>query len=322
MKQTYIKSDIQITLEDHIYLIKEKGANSLSSLRKAEPSLYSDFMIALSDEILSLLQEKQLHNLIKSINRTYYPNMHESDYCYDIAAEAILGLFKTIKRTGTPNYGRVRVDVFLDEPQVFVQKLRFYIKHNILLDMARRYQAYSKHIGQAITIVDGHKINKIDFVGDDFDLENTVVSKLTCTYNPSLRQEILTGIIERFRKRKPVALLLYNMLLLNIYNTQTAVTILTECTNADFNNLLHTLIHALSVQYGTNLNMYDNVEFTADTYLESFRALSDIKARRNRVDRLLSDTRKVVQKLDVCNKHKKNRGISFSKSGKTYRLHS
>lgn len=327
MKKPYTKSEIQINFERHIYLIKAQNSNSLASLRKTEPSLYKSFMLALYNQIASLLQERRLHTLIESI--MYYPNMHNYDCLDEVISETFLSLFKTIRRKDSQNYGRVRIDVFLDAPtpEIFVKKLRCHILNNILLDTLRRYKTYSNHTESTTIINDDHEINKLDFLAynkNNIDsivaFEDSVISRLAYTDDPTLCKDIIIAVIERFRKRKPVALFIYNMIMLNMYDAKKVIRTLTYSTPSAFNNILHAQLLALESEYNVDLSSYDSVEFNADKYLASLRSsIDDPKALRDRIDRLVSNTRKIVYNLEVC-KQASKKYVYFNKTRKTYHL--
>lgn len=333
MKNTsYKKKNSQITLENTLISLKERHhLTSISQLKNEAPlkDLYDQFMLDLSNVVLSILNESKIHNLVNSIavknNNEYYKDVHQYAFFYEACSETLLSLFDTINKKDSKNYGRVRIDVLFDEPETFVKNLRYFIKNGILLDTARRYETDVTHKESITTTkecdddaivnkLDSMKYNKFN-ISNGFNLENTVISQLA--YEPDLCQNLITAVIDRFGKRKPVAAFLYGMIMLDMYDTTKVIEMLTK--TSDFNNLMHTLLHAIELAYPVDLSMYKDVEFNADKYLTSLKSLSNQKALRDRIDRLTSDTRKIVHNLQVY-KETQKKYVAYSQDRKTYRL--
>jgi hypothetical protein len=142
-----------------------------------------------------------------------------------------------------------------------------------------------------------------------------VISRLT--YEPKLCQKLITAVIDRFKKRKPVAAFIYMMIMLEEYSSSTVIDMITN--TSDFNKLFHRILSVIEDTYSVNLSMYDDFEFNATAYLESLKSLSNEKALKSRIDRLASDTRKIVHDLEIF-KIARNDYVHYSKHGKTYSL--
>lgn len=109
-----------------------------------------------------------------------------------------------------------------------------------------------------------------------------------------MKFSLFNAVISRFGTRKPVAAYIYLLIMDCNYDTMTVVRNLKNTT--DFNQLFHTLLHKIELDYDVDLSPYNNICFNADKYLSSFRNIDEESARA-RIDRLKSTTYKDVMEL-------------------------
>ena len=344
----YIKSPDQITLEQILHQLKDSELH-ISHLQKdpAYTVLYQDFSEALAAVINNIVHEQSTHNLINSValscSSQYYNDLKEYDTLFEVISETLIGLYKPITKAYKvkdpnadkihiiDNTGRIRIDTFQDkEPELFVFTLRKYIQNNIILGLARHCKITSRHVEPDMTNapieedtfhkIESIKYNKIN-IENSFDLENTIASKLS--YTPDLCSKLITSVIERFGKRKPVAAYIYLLIMLEQYDVKKVIGCLK--TTTDFNTLFHNLFRQLEEAYPVDLHTYDNVIFNADKYLDSFKSISGTSkkivqnTRRGRIDRLATETRKTVYNLSSFKDARKDY-VCFSKDSRVFCL--
>lgn len=244
----YIKSPAQITLEQILHQLKDSELH-ISHLQKdpAYTVLYQDFSEALAAVINNIVHEHSTHNLINSValscSSQYYNDLKEYDTLFEVISETLIGLYKPITKAYKvkdpnadkihiiDNTGRIRIDTFQDkEPELFVCTLRKYIQNNIILGLARHCKITSRHVEPDMTNapieedtfhkIESIKYNKIN-IENSFDLENTIASKLS--YTPDLCSKLITSVIERFGKRKPVAAYIYLLVMLEKYDVKKVI---------------------------------------------------------------------------------------------------
>ena len=313
MKNTiFTKSQAQIQLEHILHFLKEKGL-SVSQL-KALPeyaTLDKELKDALADVINVLVHEKTLHELITSVARSYpsqyYKDLKEYDTLYEVVSETYLGLYNIITKSAgdIDNTGRVRIDTYLDkDPELFVYTLRKYIHNNIILDIAKSHGTEVKHTESDSAFFSEDDENdsccKLDSIiynkhniEDSIDYTEDIIRRLS--YKPDTCFTLIDAVITRFMSRKPVAGYIYLCIINESYNPTTVVS---DLKTKDFNQLFHALLKDLELNYNIDLSCYDHTVFNADKYLASFRSVSDDHAR-SRIDRLASQTRNDVQKIQA-----------------------
>ena len=310
----YSKTQAQLTLENTLQLIKNKGL--IPSQLKSDSGnslLHKELSESLTAMIFVLLHEQDTHALITSIANAYTSQYYEDNHEYDLLYEAVsltfLGLYNVIKKSTTKmingksvkinNISRVRNDTLFDKPEFFVYNLRAYIQHNILTDLARSYSASVKHTESDTTVSDkdNESINKLDSmkynknnIESSTDIANSVANKITLEED---MHSLVNAVINRFCDRKPVAGYIYLSIMNGSYDPMTMVT---DLKSKDFNQLFHAVLSELETTYNVDLSAYNNTNFSADKYLTSFKNISDELAR-GRIDRLASQTRGDVQKL-------------------------
>lgn len=313
MKATsFSKSTSQITLERILHFLKENRltVSQLNALPEYTV-LNQKLKNALADVINVLVHEKSLHELITSIARSYpsqyYKDLKEYDTLYKVVSETYLGLYNTITKSAGDinNTGRVRIDTYLDkEPELFIYILRKYIRNNIVLDIAKTHCAEVKHIESNTASFGNENENdscsKLDTViynkhniEDSIDYTENIIRNLS--YKPDTCFTLINAVITRFMSRKPVAGYIYLCLMNESYDPMTVVS---NLKTKDFNYLFHTALYELELNYDIDLSCYDNVVFDASKYLSSFRCVDDAHAR-SRIDRLASQTRTDVQKIQA-----------------------
>lgn len=309
---SYNKPHSQIQLEHILHHIKENGL-TISQMRTLPEykSLNQEFNETLAEVIDVLVHEKSLHELITSIARSYPSqydkDLKEYDTLYEVVSETYLGLYNTITKSAgdIDNTGRVRIDTYLDkEPELFVYTLRKYIRNNIVLDIAKSHSAEVKYIEPDTTFFgdegENDSCSKLDSViynkhniEDSIDYTDDIIRKLS--YKPDTCFTLINAVITRFMSRKPVAGYIYLCIMNESYDPMTVVS---DLKTKDFNHLFHTALHELELNYNIDLSCYDNVVFDANKYLSSFRCVDDAHAR-SRIDRLASQTRTDVQKIQA-----------------------
>lgn len=313
MKNTvFTKSKAQIQLEHILHFLKEKGL-TVSQL-KALPEyaeLNQEFKDALADIINVLVHEKSLHELITSVARSYpsqyYKDLKEYDTLFEVVSETYLGLYNIITKSAgdIDNTGRVRIDTYLDkDPEFFVYTLRKYIRNNIVLDIAKSHGTELKHTepdtaffsdddeNDSCSKLDSVIYNKHNIEGS-IDYTEDIIRKLS--YKPDTCFTLIDAVITRFMSRKPVAGYIYLRIINENYDPMTVVS---DIKTKDFNQLFHALLHDLELNYNIDLSRYDHTVFNADKYLSSFCSADDGHAR-SRIDRLASQTRNDVQKIQA-----------------------
>lgn len=311
---SFNKSTSQITLELILHFLKEKEL-TVSQL-KALPeyaTLNQEFKDALFEIINVLVHEKSLHELITSIARSYpsqyYEDLKEYDTLYEVISETYLGLYSIITKSAgdIDNTGRVRIDTYLDKkPELFVYTLRKYIRNNIALDIARSHSTEVKHIESDTAFFsdkdENDSCSKLDSViynkhniESSIDYTEDIIRKLS--YRPDTCSTLINAVITRFMSRKPVAGYIYLCIMNGCYDPKTVVT---NLKTKDFDYLFHALLRELEFNYNIDLGCYNNVVFDAIKYLSSFRCVDDAHARA-RIDRLASQTRNDIQKIQAFN---------------------
>lgn len=315
---TYKKGQPQIALENILHFIKN---NKLTISTLKDNPIYGplnhDLNEALAGVIQTLLHEKSIHGLITSIALSYpsqyYYDLKEFDTFFEALSETILGLnsviTKTAKQTDSDgneyiidNRGRIRIDTYQDKaPETFVPTLRWYIRNNILKDLAKHHNVDMKRFESESTTSDdeNEEINKIDSIKYNkhniemsSDFSNDICNRLT--NESDIKLPLIKAIIARFAKRKPVAAFIYLSVINYSYDTMTTLRLLR--TTNDFNSLFHTLLNLLEQTYNIDLSCFDEYIFRADDYLLSLRSIDEKKARA-RIDRLKSTTCSDVEKL-------------------------
>lgn len=312
----YRKSESQVALERILFSLKERGLTpSMLKTNSEYTSLDKEFSDTLAELILVLLHEQSTHALITSIANAYtsqyYKDRHEYDLLYEALSLTYIGLYSVIKKSTTrivnkkpvkiSNIGRLKVDMLFDHPESFVFNLRFYIKHGILIDLARSYGLDAERIVPDITTSDedneSYKVDSMKFNRNNIearkDIADSIASRITLEKDMN---SLINAVIERFCARKPVAAYIYLLILANCYNPRKAVR---DLKTKNFNLLFHTVLSILEEMYNINLSEYNSRTFVADKYLSSFRAISDESARA-RIDRLATATRADAQKLHAC----------------------
>lgn len=305
---TYSKSSAQLRIENLLHIIKEEGLN-ISQIENAHSILFNEFKDLLSELINVLVHEKSAHDLITSIAQSYcsvyYPDMKEYDTLFEVISQTYLGLFSVIRKSSGDinNIGRVRIDTYLDkDPEVFTYSLRAYIRHNVLLDLARKYGYNAKHTEQDTVCFeeDEESINKVDSVNynknqieNGVDMAGQVISKIMFEDD---MHALIDAVIDRFSARKPVAGYISLCILNECYDARTVVA---DLKSKDFSQLFHAVLNDLSPKYNLDISKYTNATFDANKYISSFKSISDESAR-DRIDRLASQIRKDVNKLPVA----------------------
>lgn len=309
---SYNKPHSQIQLEHILHHIQENGL-TISQMRTLPEykSLNQEFKETLAEVIDVLVHEKSLHELITSIARSYpsqyYKDLKEYDTLFEVVSETYLGLYNTITKSAgdIDNTGRVRIDTYLDkEPELFVYTLRKYIRNNIVLDIAKSHCSEVKYIESDTAFFsdddENDSCSKLDSViynkhniEDSIDYTEDIIRKLS--YKPDTCFTLINAVITRFMSRKPVAGYIYLCIMNESYDPMTVVS---DLKTKDFNHLFHTALHELELNYNIDLSCYDNVIFDASKYLSSFCCVDDAHAR-SRIDRLASQTRTDVQKIQA-----------------------
>jgi len=307
---SFIKSTSQIQLEHILHSLKEKGL-TISQLQVLPEYaiLNQELKDALADIINVLVHEKTLHKLITSVARScpsqYYKDLKEYDTLYEVVSETYIGLYNIITKSAgnIDNTGRVRIDTYLDKDhEFFVYTLRKYIRNNIILDIAKSHGVEVKHIESDIAYFceddDNDSCSKLDLViynknniEDSIDYTDDIIRRLS--YKPDTCFTLINAVITRFMYNKPVAGYIYLCIINDCYDPMTVVS---DLKTKDFNQLFHTLLKALELNYNIDLSCHEHTVFNADKYLTSFRSVND-KHARSRIDRLASQTRNDVQKL-------------------------
>lgn len=300
---SFTKSPAQIQVENILHTIKEKGLNISKIENLPEYStVYQEFKDSLAELIYNICHEYATYSTISSITKAYpsqyLEDMKEWDTLLEIINTAYLGLWSVIKKG--PDKGRVRIDTF--NPDVFTYTVRAYIQNNIIQDcFARKYGRDSKHTESDTVVIEGDEIYKADSVKyNRFQIENNSFNDQvldSISFPDDLRQLVIS-VIKRFEARKPVAAYLFLRILDESYEPMTLVQELKETT--DFNHLFHKVLNKLNKDYNLNINCYDSTIYKADKWLDSFKSISDDRAR-DRLDRLCSQTRHDIQKLPVAN---------------------
>lgn len=315
---SYIKSSSQISLENILHLLKYSGLSISEMTNNSKyKALRYDFNEALSSIIDILVHEKAIHDQITSLAlsypSTYYYDLKEYDTLFETISETIVGLNSIITKASKvtdkngnthiiDNRGRVRLDAWQDkEPELFVMNLRWYIRNNILKDLARRHNINMIHTEPDTTATNDDtdsiiksesiKYNKKGFESTP-DFSEDVCRKLS--FDTDAKTSLFNAIISRFGPRKPVAAYIYLSVMNQTYDPMAVVHKLKN-TN-DFNQLFHALLHEIECTYHIDLSHYDSITFNADKYLASFRSIDDESARA-RIDRLKSTTCKDVHDL-------------------------
>ena len=312
MKTTssFNKSTSQTQLEHILHFLKEKGL-TISQL-KALPeyaTLNQELKDALADVINVLVHEKSLHELITSVARSYpsqyYKDLKEYDLLYEVVSETYLGLYNIITKSAgdIDHTGRVRIDTYFDkDPEYFVYTLRKYIRNNIILDIAKSHGTEVKHIEPDTAFFSDDdendscsKLNSVIYnkrnIEDSIDYTEDIIRR--ASFKPGTCFDLINAVITRFTSRKPVAGYIYLCIINGSYDPKTVVS---NLKNGDFNNLFHSLLHELALNYNIDLSRYNDTVFNADKYLSSFCKVDDKQARA-RIDRLASQTRTDVQKI-------------------------
>lgn len=311
MKNTsYNKSTSQIALENILHFVNHCGLN-ISQLKSNTKytALCHDLYVAITGVIDVLVHEDSIHNLIVSIAQSYgaqyYEDLHEYDTLFEVMSETLIGLISVITKASgeVNNIGRVRIDTYQDkEPEQFVCTLRNYIKNNICRDLRRKLKNRTKHIETDTALFnddENEKVYKADSIlYNKHGLENSVnLADDICkrdSYEPDMKFSLFNAVISRFGTRKPVAAYIYLLIMDCNYDTMTVVRNLKNTT--DFNQLFHTLLHKIELDYDVDLSPYNNICFNANKYLSSFRNIDEESARA-RIDRLKSTTCKDVMEL-------------------------
>ena len=307
---SYTKSPSQIQLENILYFLKENTLTiSKLNVHPELASLNGIFKEALTNVLNILVHEKSLHKLITSIARSYpsqyYTDLKEYDILYEVISETYLGLYNIITKSAgdIDNTGRVRIDTYLDkEPELFVYTLRNYIRNNIVLDIAKHHGTEFKYIeADTAFFCDEDEDNsciKLDSIiynrhniEASIDYTDNINRKLS--YKPDTCLTLIDAVIKRFMLRKPVAGYIYLCIMNECYDPRTVVS---DLKTKDYNHLCHTILRKLELNYNVNLSHYNNIVFDANKYLSSFRCVDDAHAR-SRIDRLASQTRNDVQKI-------------------------
>ena len=350
---SYTKTDAQIKLESILhFFINELHFSSISQIKEEIESecancelstLYTEFKSTLAEVITILACEQKTHTLINSISKAfgsrYDQELHEYEFFFEVINNCYLGLFNVISRTGTVkkddliivvnNVGRMRIDTYLDKsPEYFVCTLRHYLRNNITKDCARHHNVEIKHIEcDTVEVFNEYdeNISKIDSIkynshNIDNDFESRLVSRIS--YSSDLCSSLIISVIERFAKRKPVACYIYLRILLGNYNVKKTVS---ELNTRDFNELMAEVLYELKEVFSVNLHEFRSMEFNDDTYINSFRSVHGeteeevFKIQRDRLDRLASDTRKIVLELKSFKDAEANY-VDYSASRKTFSL--
>lgn len=303
----YIKSTSQIALENILHFVNHSGLriSQLKSDTKYSP-LCHDLYIAITGVIEVLIHEESIHNLIVSIAQSYgaqyYEDLHEYDTLFEVMSETLISLNSVITKAygKVNNIGRVRIDTYQDKvPEQFVCILRNYIRNNICRDLRRKLKNRTKHIETDTAFFNDDETEKVykadSILYNKHGLENSVnLADDICkrdSYEPDMKFSLFNAVISRFGTRKPVAAYIYLLIMDCNYDTMTVVRNLKNTT--DFNQLFHTLLHKIELDYDVDLSPYNNICFNADKYLSSFRSIDEESARA-RIDRLKSTTCKDV----------------------------
>lgn len=313
MKTTsFNKSTSQITLERILHFLKENRL-TVSQLKTLPEyaTLNQELKDALADVINVLVHEKSLHELITSVARSYpsqyYKDLKEYDTLYEVVSETYLGLYNIITKSAgdIDNTGRVRIDTYLDKnPEYFVYNLRKYIRNNIVLDIAKSHGTEVKHTESDTAFFsdddENDSCSKLDsviynkhIIESNIDFTEDIIRKLS--YKPDTCSTLIDAVITRFMSRKPVAGYIYLHIINESYDPMTVVS---DLKTKDFNQLFHALLHELELNYNIDLSRYNHTVFNADKYLSSFCSVDDDHAR-SRIDRLASQTRNDVQKIQA-----------------------
>lgn len=337
----YSKSTAQVNLERTLHVIKNSNLtiNMIYSDSKYT-SLKQTFYEELYAVIQQIVREKSIYSLLISASRSYGGQYYEDLKMYDTALEAIdqtfIKLHTEISKNTTKtdkdgksttvymNRGRLRLDMFLDDvPETFVQRLRWFIRNNIVKDLIRRSSYELEHIECDTTAYsdsgeENEEINKIESIKyNKYGIVNTSDFADDVCYNESFEHgfasSLFEAVLHRFGQRKPVAAFIYLLVMSDAYDTVAVVNTLRDC-NSDFNLMLHALIHNVERTFNADLSAFDNTTFNADKYLQSLRNIDD-KSARNRIDRLKSTTCKDVLKLSPFEETKKKH---ISCAGKHY----
>ena len=323
-KTSFNKSKSQIQLERILNFINENELTVSQFQTLPEyANLNQKLKDSLADVINSLVHEEKTNKLITSLahseNSRFDEERKEYDTLYKVISETYLGLYSVIKKSS--NKGRIRIDTFLDKgPEYFVCELRAYIRNNIVLDTAKRDANRKKHIDPDPFFIDdeGNSCNKIDSViynkhniADSNNCIEEIIKKLSFEHDLCL--SLIKAVITRFIPRKPVAAYIY----LSIINeTYVPMTVVKNLKTRNFNELFHSILHELEVNYNIDLDLYDDIVFTANEYISSFCKIDNRQARA-RIDRLASQTRTDIKKIP---EYKAIRSTYVSDNGKYFSL--
>ncbi len=314
----YKKKDAQIQLENILIWLKSKG------LKASELKILPDYAVvcrefdeSLAMVIMMLLKERVTHGMVNSLANAYFSQFYkkpvrENDYdedydyvgeydtFYEIMSETYLGLYSVISKSvgRNDNFGRIRIDTFLDSgPEFFVRKIRKYIQNNIIRDLQEKHSRELAHFDYDFIINDDEdqssdninslKKNRycIEASVEPFD---ALIRKLS--YAPDTCFTLINSIIVRFMAKKPVAGYIFLCIINGNYEVREVVS---DLKTKNFNWLFHKILKITEDNFLVDLSGYSNHVFEAEKYLESLSKTDD-KEARNRIDRLASQTRKDV----------------------------
>ena len=144
------------------------------------------------------------------------------------------------------------------------------------------------------------------------------------SYNPELTQNFIHAVLDRFIESRPVACYVYFLMLLEEYNP---VKVVTDLESESFDFLFKNVLTSIEAEFEVNLENYKDMNIDASEYITSLQNAKPLldkdskkvkkdaaRVKRDRIDRLASETRKIVHALPVYESMADN--VSVSNSGK------
>ena len=291
--QHYDRMDVSAKERAHESIYAEFGCSWQDAVAYSE--LLQRFNNLISSCIIEIANENKTHTsinrLAKDHGAKYDPELREYDTYFDVISSTFDGLYHII--TKKENKGRLRIDTYLDKPDELYIRLRSYMQRNIIMDTARSFNTHRKYVEEATSIFeDGNELYKDDLdpkhAWEDFTADAAIEK-----YDSSIKTDLIEDILERFSSRKAVAAYLYVQLLLHKYDKKKVIN---ELTRNEFFILFKDALQELEAEYDIDLSYYKAKRLNTERYLASFRCATE-RTKQDRIDRLLSDTKKEVRLL-------------------------
>lgn len=170
-----------------------------------------------------------------------------------------------------------------------------------------------KHIDPDPFFIDdeGNSCNKIDSIIYNKRNIEEIIKKLSFEHDSCL--SLIKAVITRFIPRKPVAAYIYLYIIDETYDSMTVVI---NLKTRNFNELFHSILHELEVNYNIDLDLYDDIVFSTNEYISSSCKVDDRQAR-TRIDHLALKTRTDIKEITIF---KIIRSTYISDNGKYFSL--